>query len=70
MIRKKFKKISHVNKFVCLIHKKSYAHKSSLNRHLKEKHLKKKDTKCKFCGLERVRIVDHEKRCQLKLLLN
>ena len=69
-MRKKIKKIFHENQYVCSICKKIYTQKSSFNRHLRETHSNKNRKKCRFCGLERVRNADHEKRCQLKSLLN
>lgn len=68
-MQKKIQKNFHVNQFVCLICKKPYTQKSSLNRHFREKHSNTKGANCRFCGLERVRINDHEKRCRLKSLL-
>ena len=57
------------NLFVCFLCQKTFAHKSSLNRHKKEKNNLDKLKTCKFCGEKRIRLNDHQRRCQLKFFL-
>ena len=59
---------SNNNKFICPMCNRPYLHKFSLNRHINENHISNEGYYCKFCG-KKIRINDHEKRCQLKLLL-
>lgn len=55
--------------FTCSICQKAFKNKSSLNRHHKENHDFENLNKCIYCGKKRIRLNEHQKRCQLKLLL-